>query len=176
MRRTTPWTLLWAVPLLFAGGCVDDPAANGPTPAPGPAQTVEWDPTGAWSSVESETRRNLTLEDGRLRGSWGRESKNGRYPAGSYELARVDANRYTGTARATWQCWYYERGYRRENACEAEYPIELSQTGRNRIEGRLFMPSLDAQLTDEERARACDACDGNRESVWQGFLWVREDE
>lgn len=157
--RIPAWTCLSMTLALCTGGC-----AVGP------------DPTGNWVSAESETPRTLVLENRRLRGTWGRASEEGRHPSGSYDLARIGSNRYTGTARATWQCWYYERGYRRENACEAEYPIELTQTDRNRIEGRLFMPSLDAQLTDEERARACDACDGNRESVWQGFLWVRDDE
>jgi hypothetical protein len=140
------------------------------------ACAVEPDPTGTWVSAESETPRSLVLEDDRLRGSWGRESADGRHPAGSYDLARVGPNRYAGTARAAWQCWYYERGYRRENACEAEYPIELTVTDDDRIEGRLFMPGLDDRLNTEERARACDACDGNRESVWQGFLWVRTEE
>jgi hypothetical protein len=140
------------------------------------ACAVEPDPTGTWVSTESETSRSLILEDDRLRGTWGRESADGRYPTGSYDLARVGTSRYAGTARAAWQCWYYERGYRRENACEAEYPIELTVTDDDRIEGRLFMPGLDDRLNTAERARACDACDANRESVWQGFLWVRNEE
>ena len=138
------------------------------------ACAVRQEPTGTWVSAESDTPRTLVLENDRLSGTWGRKSADGRHPTGSYELTRTGANRYAGTARATWQCWYYERGYRRENACEAEYPIELTVTNDDRIEGRLFMPGLDDRLDTEERARACDACDTNRESVWQGFLWVRE--
>jgi len=134
------------------------------------------DPTGTWLSADSDTRRSLTLDGERLEGTWGRQSEDGRYPTGTYRLTRVDTNTYTGTASAKWRCWYYRSGYRRENDCAAEYPIELTLTGGDRIEGRLLMPNLDAQLTDAEIARACDACGENRERIWQGFLWVREEE
>lgn len=161
---------------LSCGAQADPPDEHKATATTEDVERPASDPTGVWLSADSETTRTLTLDGDRLEGSWGRDSDDGRYPTGRYRLTRIDAESYRGTASATWRCWYYSHGYRRENECAAEYPIELRLTGADRIEGRLFTPSLDAQLTDEQRARDCDACGENRESVWQSFLWVREED
>ena len=161
---------------LAAAAQAHPPEEQETTPTREEAKRPASDPTGTWLSADSDTRRSLTLDGDRLEGTWGHQSEDGRYPTGTYRLTRVDTNTYSGTARAKWRCWYYSRGYRRENDCTAEYPIELRLTGGDRIEGRLFMPNLDAQLTDDQAARACDACGENRERIWQGFLWVREED
>lgn len=161
---------------LATGAQADSPDEQKAVPTTEDAGRPAADPTGVWLSADSETRRTLTLDGDRLEGRWGQDSEDGRYPAGGYRLTRIDAESYRGTASAKWRCWYYSQGYRRENNCAAEYPIELRLTDADRIEGRLFMPSLDAQLSDEERARDCNACGENRESVWQSFLWIREED
>ncbi len=168
--------LAMTILVLATGTQADPPDEQKAAPTTEDAMDPASDPTGVWVSADSETRRTLTLDGDQLEGRWGRDSEDGRYPTGGYRLTRVDAEHYRGTASAKWRCWYYSQGYRRENDCAAEYPIELRLTGTGRIEGRLFMPSLDAQLTDDERARDCDACGENRESVWQSFLWVREED